>query len=142
MLLTAIPKGPRIPRSRATIDRVRGDTTPGALLGGAAAESRDLEEALAARAFRVVGVVLGLGFLLLSSLCGRRYRGRRRRHEPACDRRGLRRRPCSRTGALDGLLGLESQGYVDAWAPIFFFALIFALAMDYTVFLLVTAKEH
>ena len=44
-------------------------------------------------------------------------------------------------GALERLLGLESQGFVDAWAPIFFFALIFALAMDYTVFLLATVKE-
>ena len=44
-------------------------------------------------------------------------------------------------GALEGLLGFESQGFVDAWAPIFFFALVFALAMDYTVFLLATAKE-
>ena len=44
-------------------------------------------------------------------------------------------------GVLDGLLGWESQGFVDAWAPIFFFALIFALAMDYTVFLLATVKD-
>ena len=44
-------------------------------------------------------------------------------------------------GALEGLLGFESQGFVDAWAPIFFFALVFALAMDYTVFLLATIKE-
>jgi RND superfamily putative drug exporter len=35
-----------------------------------------------------------------------------------------------------GLLGFHPQGFVDAWAPIFFFALIFALAMDYSVFLL------
>ena len=39
------------------------------------------------------------------------------------------------------MLGFESQGFVDAWAPIFFFALVFALAMDYTVFLLATVKE-
>jgi RND superfamily putative drug exporter len=31
---------------------------------------------------------------------------------------------------------------VDAWAPVFFFALVSALAMDYTVFLLATVKEH
>jgi RND superfamily putative drug exporter len=43
-------------------------------------------------------------------------------------------------GVLDHLLGWESGGFVDAWAPIFFFALIFALAMDYTVFLLATVK--
>ena len=43
-------------------------------------------------------------------------------------------------GAFEGLSGFESQGFVDAWAPIFFFALLFALAMDYTVFLLATVK--
>lgn len=40
------------------------------------------------------------------------------------------------------LLGFESQGYLDAWAPVFFFAMIFAISMDYTVFLLASAKEH
>jgi RND superfamily putative drug exporter len=41
-----------------------------------------------------------------------------------------------------GLFGFESQGFLDAWAPVFFFAMIFAIAMDYTVFLLASAKEH
>jgi len=41
-----------------------------------------------------------------------------------------------------GLLGFEHQGFLDAWAPVFFFAMIFAIAMDYTVFLLASAKEH
>jgi len=41
-----------------------------------------------------------------------------------------------------GVLGFESQGFLDAWAPVFFFAMIFAIAMDYTVFLLASAKEH
>jgi RND superfamily putative drug exporter len=41
-----------------------------------------------------------------------------------------------------GLLGFSPQGFVDAWAPIFFFALIFALAMDYTVFLLSSVKAE
>jgi len=41
-----------------------------------------------------------------------------------------------------GLLGFESQGYMDAWAPVFFFAMVFAISMDYTVFLLSSAKEH
>jgi len=31
---------------------------------------------------------------------------------------------------------------MDAWAPVFFFAMIFAISMDYTVFLLSAAKEH
>ncbi len=41
-----------------------------------------------------------------------------------------------------GLLDRESQGFLDAWAPVFFFAMIFAISMDYTVFLLASAKEH
>ena len=45
-------------------------------------------------------------------------------------------------GHLAGLLGFESQGFLDAWAPVFFFAMIFAISMDYTVFLLSSAKEH
>ena len=45
-------------------------------------------------------------------------------------------------GHLSGLLGFESQGFLDAWGPVFFFAMIFAISMDYTVFLLASAKEH
>ncbi|UUZ60325.1 carboxymuconolactone decarboxylase family protein [Nocardioides sp. B-3] len=41
-----------------------------------------------------------------------------------------------------GFFGFESRGFLDAWAPVFFFAMIFAIAMDYTVFLLASAKEH
>ena len=40
------------------------------------------------------------------------------------------------------LLGFTPQGFLDGWGPVFFFAMIFAIAMDYTVFLLATAKEH
>ena len=43
---------------------------------------------------------------------------------------------------LSGLLGFEPQGFLDAWGPVFFFAMIFAIAMDYTVFLLSSAREH
>ncbi len=45
-------------------------------------------------------------------------------------------------GNLSGPLGFESQGFLDAWAPVFFFAMVFAISMDYTVFLLSSAKEH
>ena len=45
-------------------------------------------------------------------------------------------------GHLAGLLGFQPQGFLDAWAPVFFFAMIFAISMDYTVFLLSSTKEH
>jgi putative drug exporter of the RND superfamily len=45
-------------------------------------------------------------------------------------------------GHLAGLLGFQPQGFVDAWGPVFFFAMIFAISMDYTVFLLSSAREQ
>ena len=41
-----------------------------------------------------------------------------------------------------GLLGIEYQGFVDAWAPLFFFALLFGLSMDYQLFLLAAIRER
>ena len=46
------------------------------------------------------------------------------------------------TGWLAGPMNFESQGYLTSWARIFFFALVFAISMDYTVFLLASAREH
>ena len=143
VLLTAIPKaGTDRAALRATIDRVRGELPAGALLGGPAAETRDLEKALVSRLPLVVGVVLGLGFVLLLALL--------RAPLAAAAAVALSllataaafgvARLVFQEGALDQLLGWESQGFIDAWAPIFFFALVFALAMDYTVFLLATVK--
>ena len=145
-LIQAIPNAD--PSSSAvgdTIERLRSALPAEALVGGAAAENHDLEQALAAKTPLVIGVVLALGFLLLLD-----------RAAGAADRRARRRSPtCSPTGAAfgvarlifqnghgAGLLGFESQGFLDAWGPVFFFAMIFAISMDYTVFLLSSAKEH
>ena len=38
-----------------------------------------------------------------------------------------------------GTARLRVAGYMDAWAPVFFFAMVFAISMDYTVFLLSSA---
>jgi RND superfamily putative drug exporter len=112
-------------------------------VGGPAAENRDLEEALVSRLPLVVGVIMGLGFLLLTVLL--------RAPLAAAAAVALNllataaafgvARLVFQNGALESVLNFESQGFVDAWAPIFFFALVFALAMDYTVFLLATIKE-
>jgi putative drug exporter of the RND superfamily len=128
---------------RSTIDAVRADLPATALVGGPAAENRDLEHALLSRLPLVVGVIMGLGFLLLTVLL--------RAPLAAAAAVALNllatvaafgvARLVFQNGALERLLGFESQGFVDAWAPIFFFALAFALAMDYTVFLLATIKE-
>ncbi|HLG67410.1 MAG TPA: MMPL family transporter [Acidimicrobiales bacterium] len=43
---------------------------------------------------------------------------------------------------LAGLLHFTPQGFVDAWGPLFFGAMVFGVAMDYTLFLLSAAKER
>ena len=45
-------------------------------------------------------------------------------------------------GHLSGLLNFEPQGYVDAWGPLFFGAMLSGVAIDYTLFLLSAAREH
>jgi len=143
-LLSAVPTtGEGSPELRSTIDAVRAELPPSALVGGPAAENRDLEQALVSRLPLVVGVIMGLGFLLLAVLL--------RAPLVAAAAVALNllataaafgvARLVFQNGALEQVLGFESQGFVDAWAPIFFFALVFALAMDYTVFLLATIKE-
>jgi RND superfamily putative drug exporter len=144
-LLTAVPKqDPSNPAVGATIDRLRAHLPSGSLVGGAVAENHDLEVALTAKAPLVIGVVLALGFLLLLVAL----------QAPLIAAVGVVTNLLAtgaafgvakwifQNGALHSLLGFQSQGFLDAWGPVFFFAMIFAISMDYTVFLLSAAKEH
>ena len=113
-------------------------------MGGAAAEAHDLERALAGRTPLVYGLVLTVGFLLLLLVVRAPLAA-----AVAVSMNLLATaaafgvaRLIFQDGAGEALLGFESQGFVDAWAPVFFFCLIFALAMDYSVFLLATAREQ
>ncbi len=45
-------------------------------------------------------------------------------------------------GNLEGLLGFESQGFLDATNPILMLAILFGLSMDYEVFLLSRIREQ
>ena len=145
VLVLAVPAAdPSDPVVGATIERLRGSLPAGALVGGAVAENHDLEEALAAKTLPVFLVVLGLGFaLLLVAL-----------QAPLIALAGVVTNLLAtaaafgvgvlvfQDGNLESLLGFESQGFLNAWGPVFFFAMIFAISMDYTVFLLSSAKEH
>jgi RND superfamily putative drug exporter len=145
VLIEAAPAdAPSSPQLGATIDRLRGTLPPGALVGGAAAENHDLEAALAAKTPIVIGVVLGLGFVLLLVAF----------QAPLAAAIGVLPNLLAtaaafgvaklifQDGHLAGLLGFEHQGFLDAWAPVFFFAMIFAISMDYTVFILSSTKER
>ncbi len=144
-LLTATPRaGPSTPALAATLDRVRSELSRGALLGGAAAEQRDLERVLAERTPLAIGLILAIGFLLLVGLLRAPIAAAAAvmlNLLPTAAAFGVARL-VFQDGYLAGVLGFRSQGFVDAWAPIFFFALIFALSMDYTVFLLASVRER
>ena len=116
----------------------------GTVLGGAVAENHDLQHVLSAKTPLVIGVVLGLGFLLLLFAL----------QAPLLAAAGVLTNLLAtgaafgvakwifQDGALHSLLGFQPQGFLDAWGPVFFFAMIFAISMDYTMFLLSSAKEH
>jgi len=144
-LITAIPRqDPSSPAVGRTIGRLRAALPGGSLVGGAVVENQDLQAALAARTPLVIGVVLALGFLLLLVAL----------QAPLLAAVGVLTNLLAtgaafgvakwifQDGALHSLLGFQSQGFLDAWGPVFFFAMIFAISMDYTVFLLSAAKEH
>ena len=100
--------------------------------------------ALAAKTPLVIGVILALGFLLLLIAL----------QAPLLAAVGVLTNLLAtgaafgvaklvfQNGDLHSLLGFQPQGFLDAWGPVFFFAMIFAISMDYTVFLLSCAKEH
>ena len=144
-LVTAIPRqDPSNPAVGATIERLRAHMPAGTLLGGAVAENHDLQQLLSAKTALVIGVVLGLGFLLLLFAL----------QAPLLAAAGVLTNLLAtgaafgvskwifQDGALHSLLGFQPQGFLDAWGPVFFFAMIFAISMDYTMFLLSSAKEH
>ena len=145
VLIQAVPtSGPSTNATSSTIDRLREELPANALVGGPAVENHDLEEALASATPLAIGIVLALGFLLLLVAF----------QAPLVAAIGVLANLLStgaafgvaklifQDGHLSGLLGFESQGFLDAWGPIFFFAMIFAIAMDYTVFLLSSSREH
>jgi len=109
-----------------------------------AAENHDLQHLLSAKTALVRGVVLALGFLLLLLAV----------QAPLLVAAGVLTNLLAtaaafgvskwifQDGDLHSLLGFQPQGFRDAWGPVLFFAMIFAISMDYTVFLLSSAKER
>jgi RND superfamily putative drug exporter len=144
-LIQAVPKtDPSSKVMGTTVDRLRANLPDGTLVGGAVAENHDLEQALSDKTPLVIGVVIGLGFLLLLVAL----------QAPIIAAAGALTNLLATGAAFGvaklvfqeghgaGLLGFQPQGFLDAWGPVFFFAMIFAISMDYTVFLLSSAKEH
>ncbi len=145
VLIQAVPTvDPSDPALAETVDRLREALPADALVGGAAVENLDLKTQLDDSTPLVLGIILALGFVLLLFAL----------QAPLIALLGTLVSLLSTAAAFgvarlvfqeghgSGLFRFESQGFLDAWAPVFFFAMIFAIAMDYTVFLLASAKEH
>ena len=136
--------GPSTTATGATIDHLRQVLQTGTLIGGAAAENHDLQQSLASRTPLVLGILGLLGFLLLLIALG----------APLIAAMGVLITALSVAGAfgigrlifqngfLSGPLAFQPQGFIDAWAPLFFGAMVFGVAMDYTLFMLSAAKER
>ncbi|MEZ5378693.1 MAG: MMPL family transporter [Acidimicrobiales bacterium] len=135
---------PSSPEALDVVAALRDELPAGVLVGGPVAENVDLDATLSAKAPLVIGVVLVLGFLLLVialqallvAVVGVIFNL-------------LSVGAAFGVGALAfqhgwaaGPMGFESQGYLTSWAPLFFFTLVFAISMDYTVFLLASTREH
>ncbi|MFC8935056.1 MMPL family transporter [Rhodococcus sp. NPDC057135] len=145
VMLQAVPTvDPSDPEMETILADLRSQLPESALVGGAPAENLDLQQALNDYLPIVVVVILTLGFLLLLIAL----------QAPLIALIGTLVSLLS-TGAAfgvaklifqdghgSGLLGFDPQGFLNGWGPVFFFAMIFAIAMDYTVFLLSSAKEH
>lgn len=144
-LVQAVPTvDPSDPALAETVNRLRADLPESAQVGGAAVENLDLKTQLDTSTPLVIAIVMVLGFLLLLVAL----------QAPLISLLGTLASLLSTASAFGvarlifqegigaNLFGFESQGFLDAWAPVFFFAMIFAIAMDYTVFLLASAKEH
>ncbi len=144
-LITAIATtDPSSSESKALIGTLREGLPSTTLIGGPVAENYDLDQSLSSYAPIVIGIVLVLGFLLLLFAL----------QAIVIAALGVVFNLLSvgaafGVGALAfqhgwaaGPMGFDSQGYLTSWAPLFFFALVFAISMDYTVFLLASAREH
>ena len=136
--------GPSSAATGTTIDHLRHVLPAGTMIGGAAAENHDLQQSLASYTPLVLAILGVLGFLLLLIALG----------APLIAALGVLITALSVAGAfgigrlifqngyLSGVLGFQPQGFIDAWAPLFFGAMVFGVAMDYTLFMLSAAKER
>ena len=114
------------------------------LIGGAASQNRDFNNAVAASLPRVIALVMLLTFLVLVILF----------RSILLPLKAVVMTLLSALAAYgvlvmvfqwgwgDSLLGFDSLGHVTAWVPPFLFSILFGLSMDYEVFLLARVREH
>ncbi len=129
------------------VERLRseiGQAVPEAKIGGPAAMNHDLTSVLTGRAPLAVALIMLVAFVLLLTV----FRSLTiALSSIVLNLIGVAAAFGFATlvfqhGIGASLIGIDHQGFVDAWAPLFFFALLFGLAMDYQLFLLAAIRER
>jgi RND superfamily putative drug exporter len=134
------------------VDHLRDDLIPAAfedssaeaLVTGATASNIDFRDMIYSRTPFVVAFVLGLAFIILLLMfrsivipvkaiilnllsVGAAY--------------GVLVLVFQKGWLLEGVLGFEATGIIESWLPLFLFAILFGLSMDYHMFVLSRIKE-
>jgi RND superfamily putative drug exporter len=139
------------PQDEATdelVDTLRDDVIPAtgvdAKVGGATAGASDFAAYMGERMPWLLAVVLGLSFLLLMAVF----------RSLLVPLKAVIMNLLSvaaaygvlvavfQWGWLSEVIGVDRSGPIDAWIPMFLFAIVFGLSMDYEVFLLSRIKEE
>ncbi len=152
-VMTLVPTtSPQDERTNALLEHIRDDVVPAVTdgtgvevhVGGITASAEDFAALTGRRLPLLIGIVLVLSFLLLMMVfrsvlvplkavvmnllsIGAAY--------------GLTV-AVFQWGWGGGLIGIGKEGPIEAWAPLFLFAIIFGLSMDYEVFLLSRIREE
>jgi RND superfamily putative drug exporter len=150
VLVTVIPRhDPESDQADALVDRMRAD--PGPLrgvadvkVGGATAFNSDFVDLVSGSMWKILLFVLVFSYLVLFLLL----------RSVLLPLKAVVMNLLSvaaaygvlvmvfQYGWLDGLLGYDSLGYVNAMTPPFLLAIVFGLSMDYEVFLLSRIRER
>jgi RND superfamily putative drug exporter len=152
-VLTVIPAtGPQDEATERLVHTLRDEVLPGALggtgaeasVGGVTAAFIDDSEATASRLPLFIGGVVALSFLLLMSV----FRSLAVAIKAAVMNLlsigaayGVMAMAAG-GGWVGQLVGIENATPVPAWLPMFMFAILFGLSMDYEVFLLSRVREE
>ncbi len=139
---------PQDAETTTLVHNLRDDVIPAtgvdALVGGFNAGSVDFASYLAGRMPLLIGVVLLLSFLLLMAVF----------RSVLVPLKAVIMNLLSIGAAYGvlvaifqwgwgmGLIGVDKAGPIEAWVPMFLFAIVFGLSMDYEVFLLSRIKEE
>jgi RND superfamily putative drug exporter len=143
--VAAIARHPgETPQVEALVGRLRATLPNGALVGGSPADNKDFLHEVSSSMGLIVLFVLGLSYLVLLLLL----------RSVILPLKAVLMNLLSvgasygvlvavfQWGWVDGFLGFQSPGYIDALTPPLVLAVVFGLSMDYEVFLLTRIRER